>query len=295
VGQFVLSKSTVSELTDTLNQEHEAFRTRDLRGYNVASLLIDAVYEPLRRWGSKTGGLCVWAICVDGRKVLLSLSTANSESQESCLEVLRDLLKRGSPDASEHDHRWRGGVDQSDCCDLAQVPAPSLLVAQDTDPAAESAAPSLARVQGPVVDRREAPTVAEAERRRQAIVAESHLDFPEACRCLLDDAKASLTHLSVPPRHQPYVRPANLAERAFEEQRRRTKVIPPWWDEGGLVTLVFAVLLRVSERWGTKGCSEFEQQQIRSLRRKLELDEHQVSISDPKPDSHPRRSAASAA
>jgi len=53
------------------------------------------------------------------------------------------------------------------------------------------------------------------------------------------------------------------------------------------VKLVFAVLLRVSERWGKKCFSEFEQQQIRSLRRKLELDEHQVSISDPKPDSHP--------
>src|SRR5713101_6817183 len=95
LGQFVLSKSTVSELTDRLTQEYEAFRTRDLSGYEVAYLFMDAVYEPLRRWGSKTGVLCVWAICVDGRKVLLSLSTANSESQESCLEVLRDLLKRG--------------------------------------------------------------------------------------------------------------------------------------------------------------------------------------------------------
>jgi hypothetical protein len=41
---------------------------------------MDAVYEPLRRGGSKMGVLCVWAICVDGRKVLLSLSTANRES-----------------------------------------------------------------------------------------------------------------------------------------------------------------------------------------------------------------------
>ena len=95
LGQFVLSKSTVSELTDTLTQEYEAFRTRGLSGYEVAYLFIDSVYEPLRRWGSKTGVLCVWAICVDGRKVLLSLSTANSESYESCLEVLRDLVKRG--------------------------------------------------------------------------------------------------------------------------------------------------------------------------------------------------------
>src|SRR5258708_2280743 len=53
------------------------------------------VYEPLRRWGNKTGVLCVWAICEDGRKVLLSLSTTNSESYESCLEILRELARRG--------------------------------------------------------------------------------------------------------------------------------------------------------------------------------------------------------
>jgi transposase-like protein len=32
LGQFVLSKRTVSELTDTLSHEYEAFRTRDLSG-----------------------------------------------------------------------------------------------------------------------------------------------------------------------------------------------------------------------------------------------------------------------
>ncbi len=46
----------------------------------MAYLFMDAVYEPLRRWGSKTGVLCGWALGVDGRKVLLTLSTANSES-----------------------------------------------------------------------------------------------------------------------------------------------------------------------------------------------------------------------
>lgn len=70
LGQFVLSKSTVSALTDTLSQEYEAFRTRDLSKEPVAYLFIDTVYEPLRRWGNKTGVLCVWAICEDGRKGL---------------------------------------------------------------------------------------------------------------------------------------------------------------------------------------------------------------------------------
>jgi hypothetical protein len=72
-------------------------------------------------------------------------------------------------------------------------------------------------------------------------------------------------------------------------------VIPQLWDEGSGVKLVFAVLIRVSERWGQKGLSEFEQQQIRSLRRRLKLDEQEVSISDPKPETQSRRSAASAA
>ncbi len=70
LGQVVLSKSTVSELSDSLTQAYEAFRIRDLSGYEVAYLFMDAVYEPLGRWGSKPGVLCVWAICVDGRKVL---------------------------------------------------------------------------------------------------------------------------------------------------------------------------------------------------------------------------------
>jgi putative transposase len=295
LGQFVLSKSTVSELSDRLSQEYEAFRTRDLSGYEVAYLFIDAVYEPLRRWGSKTGVLCVWAICVDGRKVLLSLSTASRESQEGCLEVLRDLLKRGlqTPVTITTD----GAVGLTKAIDAIWPKSLRIRcwfhkmqnLQQKVPPQAWPEFKAL------VADMRDAPSVAEAERRRQELVKRYQLDFPEACRCLLDDAKASLNHLHVPPRHQQYVRTSNLAERAFEEERRRTKVIPHLWNEGGLVKLVFAVLIRVSERWGKKCFSEFEQRPIRSLRMQLKLDKDEVSLSDPKTEPQPRRSAASAA
>jgi putative transposase len=295
LGQFVLSKSAVSELTDTLTQEYEAFRTRDLSGYEVAYLFMDAVYEPLRRWGSKTGVFCVWAICVDGRKVLLSLSTANSESYESCLEVLRDLVKRGlqTPVTVTTD----GAVGLTKAIDAIWPKALRIRcwfhkmqnLQQKVPPQAWPEFKAL------VADMRDAPTVTEAERRRQLIVNRYQRDFPEACRCLLDDAEASLNHLYVPQRHQQYVRTSNLAERAFEEERRRTKVIPHLWDEGSVVKLVFAVLIRVSERWGKKCFSEFEQQQIRSLRRRRKLDEHEVSLSTPPTESQSRRSAASAA
>jgi hypothetical protein len=85
-----------------------------------------------------------------------------------------------------------------------------------------------------------------------------------------------------------------LAERAFGEERRRTKVIPHLLDERSLVQLVFAVLIRVSDRWGKKCFSEFEQQQIRSLRGRLKLDEQETSGA-PISETLSRRSAASAA
>ncbi len=293
LGQFILSKSTVSELTDRLSQEYEAFRARDLSGYDVAYLFLDAVYEPLRRWGSKLGVFCVWAICGDGRKVLLSLSTANSESYESCLEVLRDLVKRGlqTPVTITTD----GAAGLTKAIDAMWPKAWRIRcwfhkmqnLQQKVPP---QAWPEFKQL---VADMRDAPTVAEAERRRQLIVNRYQRDFPEACRCLMDDAEASLNHLYVPQRHQPYVRTSNLAERAFEEERRRTKVIPHLWDEGSVVKLVFAVLIRVSERWGKKGFSIFEQHQIRSLRRQLHLDEQ--TVLSPPVSSQPRRSAASAA
>jgi transposase-like protein len=282
-------------LTDTLTQEDDAFRTRDLSGYEVAYLFMDAVYEPLRRWGSKTGVFCVWAICVDGRKVWLTLSTAQSESSERCLEGLRDLGKRGLPPPVTVTTDGAPGLTKA-----IDVIWPQALrirgwfhqrqnLQQKVPPQAWPEFKAL------VMDMRDAPTVMAAEQRRQAIVHRYQRDFPEACRCLLDDAEASLNHLNVPQRHQPYVRTSNLAERAFEEERRRTKVIPHLWDEGSVVKLVFAVLLRVRERWGKKGFSEFEQQQIHSLRKRRNLDDQEVSMSDPTTGSPSRRSAASAA
>ncbi len=252
LGQFVLSKSTVSELTETLSEEYEAWRVRDLSREPVAYLFIDTVYEPLRRWGQKTGVLCVWAICEDGRKVLLSLSTTNSESYESCLEVLRGLAKRGMPVPVTITTDGATGLTKA----IDAMWPKSLRIRcwfhKMQNLQQKVPAHLWPEVKALLVDMRDAPTPEKAEQRREAIVAQYQRDLPEACRCLLDDAQASLNHLAVPPRHQQYVRTSNLVERAFVEERRRTKVIPHLWGETSLVNLVFGVLIRVSDRWGKK-------------------------------------------
>src|SRR5215467_3830665 len=45
VGHFVLSKSTVSEIAESLTEEYEAWRTRDLSQEPVAYLFVDTYYR----------------------------------------------------------------------------------------------------------------------------------------------------------------------------------------------------------------------------------------------------------
>jgi hypothetical protein len=78
-GQCVRSKRAVREWTARLSHADQAWRTRALSGDAVASLFLEAVYEPRRRWGSKPGGFCGGASWAEGRKGLLPLSSAPSE------------------------------------------------------------------------------------------------------------------------------------------------------------------------------------------------------------------------
>lgn len=290
----MLGKSTVSELSATVSAEYEAWRTRDLSQETVTYLFIDTVYEPLRRWGQKTGILCVWAICEDGRKVLVSLSTTNSESYESCVEVLRGLVKRGmrTPATITTD----GALGLTKAIATRWPKALRIRCWFHKMQNFQQKVPSQAwpEVKALLVAMRDAPTREKAKQRRDAIIEQYQREFPELCRCLLDDADASLNHLAVPQRHQQYVRTSNLVERAFVEERRRTKVIPHLWDEASVVMLVYGVLIRVSERWSKKCFSEFEQHQIRSLREHLKLDEQEVSTDELTIHLPTRRSAASA-
>jgi putative transposase len=202
---------------------------------------------------------------VDGRKVLLTLSTAHSESYDSCLEVLRDRVKRGLQTPVTITPDGAPGLLKA-----VEAMRPRSLrmrcwfhtmqhLYQKVPPQAWPAFQAL------VADRRDAPTCEEGQRRRQPWLGAYQGTLPEACRCLEDDAEASRNHRKVPARHRQYVRTSNLAERTFEEERRRTKVIPHLGHETSLLKLVFAVLMRVSERGGKKQFREFAQHPMRAL------------------------------
>ena len=72
-GRPILSRSSVSRLTDSLYAEYEHWQNRDLSQYDVVYLFVDGVYESVRHYTDGQTILCAWGICSDGRKVLLGL------------------------------------------------------------------------------------------------------------------------------------------------------------------------------------------------------------------------------
>ena len=56
LGQVVMSQSALRDIPDRLAHAYAACRPRALRGDDLASVCIETVDAPWRRWGRKTGG-----------------------------------------------------------------------------------------------------------------------------------------------------------------------------------------------------------------------------------------------
>ena len=111
-------------------------------------------------------------------------------------------------------------------------------------------------------DIRDAPDHATGQARAAALVEQYRARLPSAVACLENDLEASLNHLKLPTLHHKSIRTTNLVERGFEEERRRSKVIPGFKTEKECLKLVFATLWRASERWLKVKFTEIERRQL---------------------------------
>ena len=83
-GRSLLSRTAVSEITEQLWEEYEAFATRDLSEFKLLYLFVDGVAERLHTGQRREMVLCAWGITDEGEKVLLHLSPGTKEDTASC-------------------------------------------------------------------------------------------------------------------------------------------------------------------------------------------------------------------
>lgn len=271
-GELVISKSAVSEITDRLWEDFQAFQARDLADIDVEYLFVDAIFESLRRYGAKEAVLAAWCITNSGRKVLLHLAVGNKESERCWTSFLESMIDRGLHVPTSVTTDGAPGLRNAiDACF-----AHSLRIRCWFHKLGNIRTKLPEEVAEEFLSGCRAVRDATSERHARALVAEIvegyEREFPAAVACLLDDLDASLAHLRLPVRHRKFVRTTNLIERSFEEERRRSKIIPRFTDERSAMKLVFAVLIRCSDRWSRVAINDIERGQLRALRRELGID-----------------------
>lgn len=275
-GDRLLSRTAVSELTDVLWTEYEAFSQRDLSGFEVEYLFLDAVYESLRRQGGgKEGVLCAWAICRDGGKVMLHLALGNKESYDSWLDFLRDMTQRGLRVPVLFTTDGAPGLMRA----AAEVFPRSLrqrcLAHKMRNIADKLPDYACTEVKAELEAAYYAANQDMARRLAADIVAQYQATFPSAMKCFQEDFEACIAYLRCPTVHHQRIRTTNLLERAFLEERRRTKTVPRFFSERSCLKLAFAALWRASQRWRRVKMSDVELRRLRQLRHELQLPDYE--------------------
>jgi transposase-like protein len=249
-GGSRLSKSTVSRVTQQLNQDFETWRRRDLSDLPVVYVFLDGQYHAARQGtDEKEGVLSAYGLLEDGRPVLLHLDLGLRESYDAWLSFLQDLVGRGlrAPllvvmDGASglgkavkrvwpHAYRQRCQVHKmrNILCKLPRL--------------------MQAKMKGLVQQVFLAPSYAVAIKRGRDLIAKFQDRYPAAMACLEKDLEECVTYLRFPEAHHRRIRTTNRLERLNGEGRRRTKVIPRFPTERSCLTLLYASLMAASKLW----------------------------------------------
>ena len=270
-GKPLLSRPAVSEITERLWAEYEAFASSDLSEFEVVYLFVDGIAERLHLGQPREAVLAAWGILAEGTKALLHLAPGTKEDTASCREFFQDLRRRGLPDPHLVVGDGAPGIIRAieEClprsirqrCLAHMMRNLQSKVPEDQWPEFKARAVACYKAASPAL----------ACVLRDDIVATYVRDLPTAVACLQDDFDACIAHLRFPPGHRRAIRTMNLLERLFGEERRRTKVIPHAFGERAVLKLMYAAPIRAAERWRGIRITEFERHQLKAIREEVDI------------------------
>jgi transposase-like protein len=245
------SKSLVSHLASELDTELAAWRARPLADTTYPYLFVDARYEHVRLDGRivSQGVLVVSAIRGDGRRELVAVDVADTESEATYQALFRDLKARGLGGVrlvTSDDHaglkaaiaRHFQGAGWQRC----QVHYTRTLLGRVGAGKRKELAAGLRQVFAASV-----PAQARAACRHLADAWRT--THPAVARSLEEEGEACFACLAFPLAHQVRIRTTNGLERFHQELKRRTRVVRIFPNRAACLRLVTALCAEQSEEW----------------------------------------------
>ena len=245
------SKSQVSALAGTLDTALAAWRERPLTAASYPYLTVDARYEHVRVDGQvvSQGVLIVAGVRDDGRREILAVEVADTESEATYQELFRRLKARGLQGVmliTSDDHaglraaiaRHFQGASWQRC----QVHFARNLQGQVGAKHRTRLADDLRAIFV-------APEATQARAMARTCAERWRASHPALATQLEEDLEPCLACYGVPAAHRVRVRTTNGLERFNQELKRRTRVVRIFPNRAALLRLVTALAMEQSEEW----------------------------------------------
>lgn len=246
------SKSQVSALAGRLDTELAAWRERTLSAPSYPYVWVDARYEHVRLDGRvvSQGVLLVTGLRGDdGRRELLGVAVADTESEATYHELFRSLKARGLCGVRlvvSDDHaglrqaitRHFQGAGWQRC----QVHVTRNLLGQVAKSKRAEVAAGLREVFA-------APTRTQALAVARRLAEQWRTSHPRVAEALEEELEDCLSCLAFPVEHQLRIRTTNGMERLSQELKRRTRVVRIFPNREACLRLVTALAAEQSDEW----------------------------------------------
>ena len=247
------SKSLVSSLVGRLDAELAAWRTRRLDDVPYPYLTVDARYEDVRQDGRivSQGVLIVAGVREDGKREILSVDVADTESEATYQECFRQLKARGLQGVelvTSDDHRglvaavkrhFQGASWQR--CQVHFARGLLGLVGVTKRAALGAGLRTVFAAQ----------TGEEARRLARELADEWRGTHPHVAAQLDEHIEECFACYGFPPSHRIRLRTTNGVERLNEEIKRRTRVVRIFPNREACVRLATALCAEQSDEWVT--------------------------------------------
>ncbi len=245
------SKSQVSALAGRLDGQLAAWRERPLTAASYPYLTVDARYEHVRVDGRvvSQGVLVVAGVRDDGRREVVAVEVADTESEATYQELFRRLKARGLRGVTlvtSDDHaglraaiaRHFQGAGWQRC----QVHVARNLQGRVGVKHRAQLGEDLRAIFA-------APDAAQARATAHACAQRWRASHPAVATALEEELEPCLACYAVPPAHRVRVRTTNGLERFNQELKRRTRVVRIFPNQAALLRLVTALAMEQSEEW----------------------------------------------
>jgi putative transposase len=247
------SKSLVSKLAGSLDQELQAWRKRGLEAAAYPYLFVDARYEKVRVDGRvvSQGVLIVSGVRDDGFREILGVEVADTESEATYHELFRSLKARGLREVelvvSDEHEGLKAAVDrhfQGASWQRCQVHYARNLLGMVGHARRKELAEGLRGVFA-------APSREMALRLASELAERWRQSHPGVAEHLEEHIEECLTCLSFPESHRRRIRTTNGLERLNQEIKRRSRVVRIFPNREACLRLVSALAVEQSEEWLT--------------------------------------------